>query len=40
MAQIGKTFRIFVSSTFSDLKQERNAKPRRGKIKEQGDEQA
>ena len=25
MAQIGKTFRIFVSSTFSDLKQERNA---------------
>ena len=25
MAQAGKTFRIFVSSTFSDLKEERNA---------------
>ena len=25
MAQTGKTFRIFVSSTFSDLKTERNA---------------
>lgn len=25
MAQASKTFRIFVSSTFSDLKEERNA---------------
>jgi len=25
MAQSGKTFRIFISSTFSDLKAERNA---------------
>lgn len=25
MAQAGKTFRVFVSSTFSDLKTERNA---------------
>lgn len=25
MVQAGKTFRIFVSSTFSDLKEERNA---------------
>lgn len=25
MTQTGKTFRVFVSSTFSDLKEERNA---------------